>query len=85
MTKTPSGCNSLYPALFVVVFSLPQISNFALFTSICKNNLQNMKLENPLRLETGKKSIQAKEVYFGLVFQSLGFSPWVSLKDFFFM
>lgn len=44
-----------------------------------------MKLENPLRLETGKKSIQAKEVYFGLVFQSLGFSPWVSLKDFFFM
>lgn len=44
-----------------------------------------MKLENPLRPETGKKSIQAKEVYFGLVFQSLGFSPWVSLKDFFFM
>ena len=43
-----------------------------------------MKLENPLRPETGKKSIQAKEVYFGLVFQSLGFSPWVSLKDFFF-
>lgn len=24
MTKTPSECNSLYPALFVVVFSLPQ-------------------------------------------------------------
>lgn len=44
-----------------------------------------MKLENPLRPETGKKSIQAKEVYFGLVFQSLGFSPWVSLKDSFFM
>lgn len=42
-----------------------------------------MKLENPLRPETGKKSIQAKEVYFSLVFQSLGFSPWVSLKDFF--
>ena len=44
-----------------------------------------MKLENPLRPETGKKSIQAKEVYFGLVFQSLGFSPWVSLKDFFYV
>ena len=24
MTKTPSECNSLYPALFLVVFSLPQ-------------------------------------------------------------